>query len=212
MQKDYLGSKARGKTFAYRVNDSIYLNITNRCTNDCTFCLRNNGDTAYGSNSLWLKREPSPIEVLTQVEELFFPECNGFVFCGYGEPTERLDPLIAVAKRVKAKYPELSIRVNTNGLSDLINGRDTARDFEGLFDVVSISLNTSDPKIYKEMCRPKFGGGSHMAIIDFALNVKNYVPRVVLSVVDTTITPEDIEMCRGLAEDIGVEFRLREFI
>jgi hypothetical protein len=62
------------------------------------------------------------------------------------------------------------------------------------------------------MCRPKFGGGSHMAIIDFALNVKNYVPRVVLSVVDTTITPEDIEMCRGLAEDIGVEFRLREFI
>ena len=193
----------------YTCGNGLYVNMTNRCSNACDFCVRSHGDTVYGN--LWLDREPTVEEVK---ESIFSRDLSAFseiVFCGYGEPTERLDDIKNICASIRERS-DISIRINTNGHSDLINGRDTAPDFEGLFDVVSISLNTSDPKVYKEMCRPKFGGGSHMAIIDFALNVKNYVPRVVLSVVDTTITPEDIEMCRGLAEDIGVEFRLREFI
>jgi TatD family-associated radical SAM protein len=193
----------------YETGSGLYVNLTNRCSNACDFCVRSYGNTIYGN--LWLDREPTVEEIKESIFARDLSKYTEIVFCGYGEPTERLSDICEICREIR-KRSDISIRINTNGHSDLINGRDTARDFEGLFDVVSISLNTSDPKIYKEMCRPKFGGGSHMAIIDFALNVKNYVPRVVLSVVDTTITPEDIEMCRGLAEDIGVEFRLREFI
>ena len=193
----------------YIHGDGLYVNMTNRCSNACDFCVRSHGDTIYGN--LWLDREPTREEIAESIFSRDLTKFSEIVFCGYGEPTERLDDMLALCKQIR-QSSDISIRLNTNGHSDLINGRNTASEFEGLFDVVSISLNTSDPKIYKEMCRPKFGGGSHMALIDFAANVKNYVPRVVLSVVDTTITPEDIEMCRGLAEDIGVEFRLREFI
>ena len=118
--------------------------------------------------------------------------------------------MIEVAKAIRERS-DIQIRVNTNGHSDLIAGRDTAPDFEGLFDVVSISLNTSSAENYEKMCLPKYEG-AHKALINFAANVKKYVPRVVLSVVDTTISKEDIEKCREIAQNIGVEFRLREYI
>lgn len=193
----------------YETGTGLYVNLTNRCSNACDFCVRSHGETVYGN--LWLDREPTVEEIKESIFSRDLSAYTEIVFCGYGEPTERLDDVREICKAIRERS-DIQIRINTNGHSDLINGRDTAPDFEGLFDVVSISLNTSDPKIYKEMCRPKFGGGSHIALIAFALNVKEYVPRVVLSVVDTTITPEDIEECRALAEDIGVEFRLREFI
>ncbi len=193
----------------YEHGDGLYVNLTNRCSNACDFCVRSYGNTIYGN--LWLEREPTVEEIKESIFSRDLTKYSEIVFCGYGEPTERLADIREICAEIRKKS-DITIRINTNGHSDLINGRDTAADFEGLFDIVSISLNTSDPLVYKEMCRPKFGGRSHMAIIDFALNVKNHVPRVILSVVDTTITPEDIEMCRGLAEDIGVEFRLREFI
>ncbi|MBR2900822.1 MAG: radical SAM protein, partial [Clostridia bacterium] len=101
MQNGYLGSKTRTLTFAYRVGNGIYINLTNRCTNDCTFCLRNNGETAYGSNSLWLEREPTVQEVIEAVEAIYFQECDSFVFCGFGEPTCRFDTIIEVAKLLK---------------------------------------------------------------------------------------------------------------
>jgi len=193
----------------YETGSGLYVNVTNRCSNACDFCVRSYGNTIYGN--LWLDREPTVEEIKESIFSRDLSAYTEIVFCGYGEPTERLADICEICREIR-KRSDIAIRINTNGHSDLINGRDTAADFEGLFDVVSISLNTSDPKIYKEMCRPKFGVGSHKALIDFAANVKNYVPRVVLSVVDTTITPEDIEMCRGIAENIGVEFRLREFI
>ncbi|MBQ7291056.1 MAG: radical SAM protein [Clostridia bacterium] len=193
----------------YETGTGLYVNLTNRCSNACDFCVRSYGNTIYGN--LWLEREPTVEEIKESIFARDLSAYSEIVFCGYGEPTERLADIREICKAIRERS-DIQIRINTNGHSDLINGRDTAQDFEGLFDVVSISLNTSDPAVYKEMCRPKFGGRAHMAIIDFALNVKNYVPRVILSVVDTTVPPEDIEMCRGLAEDIGVEFRLREFI
>ena len=212
MQKDYLGSKARGETFAYRVNDSIYLNITNRCTNDCTFCLRNNGDTAYGSNSLWLKREPSPIEVLTQVEELFFPECNGFVFCGYGEPTCRFDALIETAKLLKEAYPQIPIRLNTNGQSELINSKESTKMLFGLIDSVSISMNASNETEYDNICHSVFGMKAYGSMLDFASICVGNIETVQFSVVETTITDEDIEKCRAIVNKIGAKFRVRKFI
>lgn len=193
----------------YIHGDGLYVNMTNRCSNACDFCVRSHGDTIYGN--LWLDREPTAEEIS---ESIFARDLSAFseiVFCGYGEPTERLSDMLTLCAQIR-KRSNISIRLNTNGHSDLINGRRTAPEFEGLFDVVSISLNTSVPSVYKDMCLPEFGEKAHAALIDFADDVKNYVPKVVLSVVDTTVPKEDIEECRAIAERLGVEFRLREYI
>ena len=196
----------------YIVEDKLYVNVTNRCSNRCEFCIRNNGEGAYGSDSLWLEREPTREEILDSIfhhDITAFPE---LVFCGYGEPTYRLDDIVFVAKKVKDRYPSMKIRINTNGHSDLINGRDTAPDFDGAFDVVSISLNTPSAKKYDEICYSKFGEKSHDALIKFAENVKNYVQNVQFSVVKETLSAEEIEECKDISRRVGVTLRVRDYI
>lgn len=186
----------------------LYVNMTNRCSNACDFCVRSHGDTIYGN--LWLEREPTVEEIIESIFSHDLSEFSEIVFCGYGEPTIRLSDMLQVCRAIREKS-DIQIRLNTNGHSNLISGRDTSTDFKGLFDVISISLNTSSDEVYEKMCLPKYKG-AHKALINFAANVKKYVPRVIFSVVDTTISDEDIEKCREIAEDIGVEFRLREYI
>ena len=196
----------------YIVEDKLYVNITNKCSNRCEFCIRNNGDGAYGSDSLWLEREPTREEILESIfsrDLLVFPE---IVFCGYGEPTYRLEDAACVAKAVKEKYPEMKIRINTNGHSDLIWGRDTAPDYEGAFDIVSISLNTPTAEKYQAICHSVYGEKSFDALLKFASNVKNYVPTVALSAVKETLTSEEIELCKKISRDLGVTLRLRDYI
>ena len=38
----------KGMTITYEVGNSLYLIITKRCSNRCDFCIRQNGDGAYG--------------------------------------------------------------------------------------------------------------------------------------------------------------------
>ncbi len=212
MQKDYLGSKERSEVFAYRVNNSIYLNLTNRCTNDCVFCLRNNGDTAYGSDTLWLKREPSPAEVIQAVENIFFAECESFVFCGYGEPTCRFDALIETAKLLKEKY-SLPIRLNTNGQCELINrGPERTEMLFGLINSVSISLNGANAKEYDNICHSVFGEQAYDAMFEFGKRCVGNIPSVIFSVVEDTLTQEDIKKCREMVEKIGAKLRVRKYI
>ena len=196
----------------YIVEGKLYVNITNKCSNRCEFCIRNNGDGAYGSDSLWLEREPSRAEILTSIfshDLTAFPE---LVFCGYGEPTYRLDDAVYVAKMVKEKHPEIKIRINTNGQSDLILGRKTAPDFEGAFDIVSISLNTPSAEKYQRLCHSIYGETAFDALLRFAGEVKNYVPSVLLSAVKETLTSEEIELCKQICTDLGVTLRLRDYI
>ena len=196
----------------YIVEDKLYVNITNKCSNRCEFCIRNNGDGAYGSDSLWLEREPTREEIL---DSIFSRDLSAFpeiVFCGYGEPTYRLDDAVYVAKEVKEKYPEMKIRINTNGHSDLIWGRDTAHDYEGAFDAVSISLNTPTAEKYQAICHSVYGEKSFDALLQFAGNVKRYVPTVALSAVKETLTSEEIELCKKISADLGVTLRLRDYI
>ena len=196
----------------YIVEDKLYVNITNKCSNRCEFCIRNNGDGAYGSDSLWLEREPTREEILDSIfsrDLSVFPE---IVFCGYGEPSYRLDDAVYVANVVKEKYPEMKIRINTNGHSDLIWGRDTAPDYEGAFDAVSISLNTPTAEKYQAICHSIYGEKSFDALLKFAGNVKKYVPTVALSAVKETLTSEEIELCKKISADLGVTLRLRDYI
>lgn len=194
----------------YEVHENLYVNMTNRCPCACTFCLRQTMDEMNHSGSLWLDREPSVEEVIAEFDKFEMKKYKELVFCGFGEPTERLEDLLKVAAFVKEKY-HMPIRLNTNGLSDLIHGKDTAPMYEGLIDTISISLNTPDAEEYLKLTRSKFGIESHDAMLRFAGNVSNYVPNVVLSTVETTITKEQEDRCREICAKLGVTYRIRPF-
>ena len=196
----------------YPVKSGLYVNLTNRCPCACVFCLRQNAPGIFGSDSLWLEREPTVDEILASIESRNLDDFTELVFCGYGEPTERLDDLLAVARHVKSIRPGMHVRVNTNGLSDLIHGEPTAAKLKGLVDTVSISLNTPDPEEYLKVCRPKFGFESWQAMLDFAKNCRDYVPNVVMTIVGEPVTtPEVQEKCKAITDSLGVRLRIRPY-
>jgi radical SAM enzyme (TIGR04100 family) len=201
---------SKGMTILYKVHNNLYVNITNRCTCSCTFCLRQDRETVGESGTLWLEREPSVEEIEAEFAKFDLDNYDEIVFCGFGEPTERIDVLTEVAQFVKETYHK-PIRLNTNGQGSLSNGRDIAPLLEGLVDTVSISLNTPNEERYHEIVRSKFGDKAYQAMLDFAREVKNYVPNVVLTTVSTTITSEEEEQCRKICEDLGVKYRIRPF-
>jgi radical SAM enzyme (TIGR04100 family) len=192
----------------YKVHNNLYVNLTNRCPYSCTFCLRQSMNKVGESDSLWLEHEPTADEVIAEFDKWNMDELNEVVFCGFGEPTEAFGVLKEVAKFIKSKFNK-PIRVNTNGAGSLINGRDIAPEFKGLVDTVSISLNDPDAKKYNELVRSKFGEKSFDEMIKFAKECTKYVPNVVMTTVDTTITHEEEEQCRKICEEIGATYRIR---
>ena len=197
-------------TITYPVNKGLYINMTNRCPCACTFCLRHNAEGVYGSDSLWLDREPTVQEVCDSVDTWDLNQFDEVVFCGYGEPTERLEDLLLVAKYIKAKG-DIKIRINTNGLADLIWQKQTAPQLKDLIDTVSISLNTPNQEDYLKVVRPKFGVESYDAMLRYAKDCTAYVPNVMMTVVDVVTTKEEQEQCRKICENIGARLRVRPF-
>lgn len=197
-------------TITYQVKDGIYVNMTNRCPCACTFCLRQNGDGVYGSDSLWLEREPTVKEVCDSIDKWDLDKHSEVVFCGYGEPTERLDDLLKVAAYIKTKS-NIKIRINTNGLADLICNERTAPKLKGLIDTVSISLNATNKDDYFKTVRPKFGIDSYDAMLKFTKDCVGYVPNVVMTVVDVVTSPEEQKRCRGICESLGATLRIRPY-
>jgi radical SAM enzyme (TIGR04100 family) len=197
-------------TITYTIGDSLYVNITNRCSNRCDFCIRNNGENVGDSGSLWLEREPTADEILADILKNDLTLYKEVVFCGYGEPLIRLDAIIEVVGNLK-KQQKISVRINTNGQADLIHGRPTAHELAGLIDVVSISLNTADAESYDRVCHSDYGRAAFDAVIAYAADCKKYVPSVILTVVDV-ISPGEIEKCRIIAQRAGVSFRVRSMI
>ena len=160
------------------------------------------------SDRLWLEREPSVEEVKKEFEKFDMTQYNEVVFCGFGEPTERFDALKEIAAFVKEKYNK-PIRINTNGLGNLVNGRDIAPDFKGLIDTISISLNTPNADRYHELVRSRFGDQSFQAMLDFAKECTQYVPHVVMTTVDTTLSKEEESQCQAICDQLGVTYRIR---
>ena len=190
---------------------NIYVNMTNRCPCNCVFCLRQTKKMMEG-NSLWLKEGGPSVE---RVMDLFAPYdlsvINELIFCGYGEPLERVADVCEVIDRLKSKYPDLKVRVNTNGLANLVHGRDITPELAGRFDTVSISLNAPDAEEFLALTRSKFGIGSFEALQEFAVLAKRHVPNVVMTVVEKVMSEEKIELCRKLCNDLGVTLRVRPF-
>ena len=197
-------------TITYPVKSGIYVNMTNRCPCACTFCLRHNGEGVYGSDSLWLDREPTVQEVCDSIDTWDLSKYNEIVFCGYGEPTERLYDLLEVAKYIKSKS-DIKIRINTNGLADLIWNEKTAPKLEGLIDTVSVSLNATKKEEYLKVVRPKFGIDSYDAMLNFTKDCSKYVPNVVMTVVDVVTSKEEQEICGKICESVGAILRVRPY-
>lgn len=199
-------------TITYEFNGSLYVNVTNQCSNNCTFCLRNNHDTVNGEDNLWLEREPEVEEIKADFEKRDLSSYSSVVFCGYGEPLMRYDACIEVASWLKKNHPTLPIRINTNGQANLIAKKDITPLFKGIVDSISISLNAANAKRYDELCKSIFGEDAFFELQDFAMKAKKYVPSVILSIVDHDITNDEIEECRNIAKKCGVDFRIRPYI
>lgn len=196
-------------TITYVYHNNLYINLTNRCPNRCEFCLRTTGDKVGDSGSLWLDREPTVDEIWAELQTRDLDSYGQIVFCGFGEPTCRLDDVLELADRLKG-VAKTCLRLNTNGLSDLICRKDTAPLFAGRLDSISISLNASTPEKYDALCHPVYGLEALPAILRFTKNVKQYVPHVRMTVVDT-MTDDELEACRVLCGETGAEFCVRHY-
>ena len=142
------------------------------------------------------------------------PAYREIVFCGYGEPTYRLDDLLWLVDQLKEKFGDdlPPVRINTNGHANLINGRDVCPELEGRIDTLSISLNTDNAAAYVALCHPVQGEAAWQAMLDFAREAAGYVPNVVMTIVDKDKSPQEIEGCKKIAERLGVRLRIRSFI
>lgn len=196
-------------TITYEVGDGLYVNLTNRCTNACEFCIRSVADGTYGE--LWLEREPTKEEILSSILGRELDKYSEIVFCGYGEPMIRLDEILWVCSEVRKVSP-IKTRINTNGQANLIHGRDVTPELEGKIDTVSVSLNASNAKDYDKVCHSDYGESAFDALLDFALRAKKYVPSVMLSVVRGSIPDEDIEECKRVAGELDIALKIRTYV
>jgi len=204
MQLFGIGAMPERGRITYPIRNSLYLNITNRCTAACTFCVRYHTDFVKGHN-LRLRDEPAVEDLVREIgDPVRYAE---IVFCGYGEPLLRLDVVKAVAAEVKRRGGR--VRIDTNGHANLIHRRNVLPELAGLVDAVSISLNAQNAELYSRISQPQFGIETYEAVKDFIREARKYIPDVTATVVSAPGV--DVEACRAIAEGLGAKFRVREY-
>ena len=202
------------KQYVYEIGGKLYANLTNRCSNACTFCVRNY-DTdrkkphGYEGYDLWLEKEPTADEVVAALEKYDLTKYKELVFCGYGEPTYRFDVLEEVAAYAHKK--SLRTRINTNGQANAILGKDVSERMCRAIDVIGISLNEVTPEKYDAICRSVFGKKAFDIMQEFARLCVGHGGNVIFSVVDC-IGKEDIAKAEEIAKSVGAKLRVREMI
>jgi len=188
---------------AYELHGNCYLNVTWRCTLRCNFCPKFNGEWTVQGYDLRLHNEPDIDEILDAIGDP--SRYQEIVFCGLGEPTMRLGVIVEVASVLKQKG--CNIRINTDGLANLVYGRDITPQLKGLIDTVSISMNAQNQELYEKHCRPSLPN-TYSAMQDFTSKVKNQVPHVVMTAIEG-LSGVDIQACKAIATQLGVQFRTR---
>lgn len=199
-----LGLEEKSSKIAYEIRDSLYLNITNECTNNCYFCVRAKDAFVKGHN-LKLDKEPTAEELIKATgDPKIYKE---IVFCGYGEPTARLNVVKAVCQELKKKGA--TIRLVTNGHGDLINKRPIAKELAGLIDKVSVSLNTDKEELYNKVCKPVFGSQTYKAVMKFISScVENNIKTEITCL---NLPGVDLKECERIAKGLGASFRQRVY-
>lgn len=200
-----IGKEPPAGAIVYPIRSSLYINLTNRCTDDCTFCVRQTTDYIMGYN-LRLKEEPAAGEILKAIGDP--TKYDEIVFCGYGEPTLRFDCMIEVAKAVKQKA--VKTRLTTNGHGNLIHKRSIVDDLVGLIDRVSVSLNAESKEVYNRVCRPTFGPDTFDEVKKFIVECRDKLPEVEVTCVD--VEGVNVKECERLVtEELKVKFRPRRY-
>lgn len=194
----------------YTFEGGIYFNITNECPCRCAFCIRDKKDAVGEAENLFHDTPPTKNDIKEAIDAYNFSDANEAVFCGYGEPTNALDNLLFAAEYLKKINPQIKLRLNTNGLSDLINGRSTAKEISEYFDYISISLNAPTSEEYDKITRNIFKGKAFDGLLKFAKDCIDCGCRVRLSVVDI-IGKEKVEASKKIADEIGADFICREY-
>lgn len=199
-----IGTVDQNAKIAYQIRTSLYLNITNRCTNSCVFCAKFD-DFVVKGHELKLDHEPGLDELKAAVGN---PQTySEIVFCGYGEPLLRLDLIVELADWLKQQ--QVKTRINTDGQANLLYGRNILPELQGRIDAISVSLNAPDADQYQQICRSQFGQKGYQAVKDFLRLAPQYIPEVTATAV--SYPGVDIEACRKVATDLGVTFKEREY-
>ncbi len=199
------------RTITYEHEGNLYINMTNQCPNRCDFCVRNNSSGSIYADDLWYHgREPSKEEIWAELEKRDLNRYNEIVFCGYGEPAYRWDDMMWLCDQLRAHGSHF-IRINTNGLGDLITGKRTSLELDGRVDAVSVSLNASTAERYDAVCHSQFGLEAFPAILKFTAGAVLNVPHVRMTVV-STLPQKEIDACREVAENVGADFYVRQYI
>jgi TatD DNase family protein len=201
-----LDAPAAATEIVYPIRDSLYVNLTAQCNNACTFCARNQSFVVKG-HDLALAAEPSAEEVIAAIGD--GGAYREIVFCGFGEPTMRLDAMKTVSKYAKERLGKPT-RLNTNGLANLQYGRDIAPELAGIIDAVSVSLNAATAAQYQELCRSNFGERAFFALQDFARSCLRYGIATTLTVV--AMPGIDLTAVEQIARNLGANFRVRSFV
>lgn len=196
----------------YILDGKIYINLTNMCTNNCIFCIRQQKDDVVGTN-MWLESENiTALDVINQLKQHIDIIGKGVTFCGYGEPTMKFEILKEVAQYIKSNYPNTYIKVNTNGHGNIINKKDILPELKGLVDEFSISLNAQNEELYNILSQPKVKN-AYEEMKKFAKESSVLGFKTTLSVV-SKFEDYDVNLnnCEYIAKTLGAEFRNREFI
>lgn len=191
------------QTIAYRIANRLYLSITDRCTLDCAFCPKTREDFHVRGYDLTMDHRPDVAEIIAAIDDP--TRYDEVVFCGYGEPTLRLKVLLQVAAYIKQHGGR--VRVNTDGLVNLVHKDDMLPEMAKVVDALSVSLNAQDEATYERHCRPNLPG-SYQAMLRFLQEAPRYIPEVTATAIEG-LEGVDIAACQQLAERLGVRFRKR---
>ena len=197
---------------AYILDGKVYINLTNRCTNNCVFCIRTIKDDVVGADLFLNTENVKAQDVIEQLEKMKDKLSSEIIFCGYGEPMLKLEVLKEVAKYIKEKYPSTIIRVNTNGHANLVYKRNVLPELKGLVDKFSISLNGENEEVYNKLSQPNVKGAYEA--------VKEFIKESVQEGFDTTATivtgykdyKVDKEKCIEITKALGAKFRERPWL
>jgi TatD family-associated radical SAM protein len=188
---------------SYQIENNLYLSITDRCTLECAFCPKTLGDMRVKGYDLSFDHRPETAEIIAAIDD---PKRYGeVVFCGYGEPTLRLNLLLEVARDIKARGGR--VRVNTDGLCNLVHKHNTLPELAECVDALSVSLNAQNQEVYDRHCRPNLPG-SYEAVLDFLRESPKHIEDVTATAIEG-LEGVDIEACEAIARNLGVKFRRR---
>jgi len=200
--------------FAYYLGSPMYINVTNLCTNECVFCIKSATDSVGGVNLVLEEETFSHEDIIREIKETFIENTKEIVFCGYGEPLIKLDIVKNVTKFIKQNYPDVSVRINSNGQGNLIHKKNIVPELVGLIDKISVSLNAENAELYQELSK----SGYKTETVYQA--VKDFISECVKAGIDTTATVVtgygdykiDVEKCKKISEELGAKFRIREWL